>query len=411
MPFAATDESDVLIAIVDVGRARAFWEGVPVARLLARVRLHRDERDLVDLDARASGVDFSGASWDTILARLVAHAPTSLDRLKRRIARHARAAWDDGPLPASDPAVAALVYAALSSIDEEASAAEGVADAGPIEDAFARGALVLDERLVAGGDVRAPIFEACLELATEATTSEMRLGDVRSALDGLTVVASGPLYPWGDPEIPLSERRTTLLDRGDLERRISPHERDRQRTSQSPLAREIAHLLSRRGDVLLVAAREPRSLREAPELPPASWFPADLGSPDAPKALAGALERGATTAPRVHALLTREGDRALDAAGREMLEVASHPFASAVFAEILASISRERDVVRLVTYFAIAPDPAPAARALSMCTARELPTVLRGWLESTLPRDRLLACIAALEPYPSLRDAVKPILG
>ena len=36
----------------------------------------------------ASGIDFADASWDIIIARLLATAPTSLDRLKRAVARH-----------------------------------------------------------------------------------------------------------------------------------------------------------------------------------------------------------------------------------------------------------------------------------------------------------------------------------
>jgi hypothetical protein len=139
--------------------------------------------------------------------------------------------------------------------------------------------------------------------------------------------------------------------------------------------------------------------------------------------IASALERGATTAPRARALLLRTGPVALDAVGREMLEVSAHPYASAVFAETLATASRERDVVRLVTYFAIAPDPAPAAHALSLCRAAEVPGVLRAYLESMLPADggltpigdgggaRIAACIGALRPYPHLFEAVEPLLS
>ena len=47
LPFIATSEVEVeLELVVDLGLARALWEGVPTGRLLARVRLHRDERDL-----------------------------------------------------------------------------------------------------------------------------------------------------------------------------------------------------------------------------------------------------------------------------------------------------------------------------------------------------------------------------
>src|SRR5690606_30540331 len=137
------------------------------------------------------------------------------------------------------------------------------------------------------------------------------------------------------------------------------------------------------GALLLVATREPRSQREAPPIPPASWAPVDLDASETAVTLAAALERGSLTAPRARSLLIRGGDQALDAIGKEMLNVAAHPFASAVFAELLAPFARERDVVRLVTYFAIAPDPSAAAHALSLCNAREVVcTVLKAWLET-----------------------------
>lgn len=412
LPFAPTDDDDVALALVDLGFARAFWEGVPAARLLARVRLHRDEHDLVDLDERASGMDFADATWDMSLARILGASPPSLDRIKRHVARHARAAFDEGPLPASDPALAALVFAALASHDDEASPAEGVGEAGPVDGAVARACALFDPRLGRdGGDLRAPVFEACLELATRATGSEQPLGVIRAALDTLgdapaIVPSSAPLYPWGERDVPIEDRRVCLLERSDLERVLLVF--DRRSTQVTTVMTEASGLVAKQGAILLVAARQTRSPNEVPRLPPASWFPADPGAPDAPKALAAALERGATTAPRVRALLLRGGDAALDAAGKEMLRVVDHPFASAVFAEILASVSRERDMVRLVSYFAIAPDPAAAARALSVSSARELPTLLRNWLES-MPAETLRACIAALEPYPHLYDAVSSL--
>ena len=113
--------------------------------------------------------------------------------------------------------------------------------------------------------------------------------------------------------------------------------------------------------------------------------------------------------------------------GTEMLRVEDHPFASAAFADILARSGRQRDVMRLVTYFAIAPDPNSAARSLHICTSADLPGLLRGWLEAMLPSDggpastrgdpatssgaRLAACVAALEPYPRLYEAVQPLLA
>jgi len=407
LPFAAGGDDLVALTIVDLGVARAFWEGVPAVRLLARIRLHRDEHDLVDLEERASGIDFADASWDMSLARIVGGAPAAHDRIKRGVARHARAASDEGALPASDAALAALIYASVSATDDEASPAEGAGERAPVDEAVARACARLDERLGANRDLRAPVFEACLELATRGQTPPHALDDLRAALDGI-VASSSALYPWGDTDVAVTDRRACLLERSDLERFLMQTARRSLPANVMTAVTDASTLLLERGSLLLVAEREPRSNRPVQPLPHPSWLPADLNAPDAPKTLATALERGATTAPRVRALLLRGGDPALDAAGKEMLQIEEHPFASEVFAEILAAVGRERDVVRLVGYFAIAPDPAPAARALAMCTAREVPTVLRGWLEST-PRQRLEACLEALRPYPNLYDAVKSL--
>ena len=144
----------------------------------------------------------------------------------------------------------------------------------------------------------------------------------------------------------------------------------------------------------------------APALIPTEWTATTAA------ALADALESGATTFPRVRAAAVRGGEAALDAIGAEMLDVGVHASASAAFAEILSGSGRPRDVLRLVTYFAIAPDPVPAARALGACAAAELPRVLGAWLDAMLPQDgddahessaaRVTACIASLKPYPQL---------
>jgi hypothetical protein len=249
------------------------------------------------------------------------------------------------------------------------------------------------------------------------------------------VVAERALYPWGDFDVPTPERRLCLFERADLERTLLRPERERiaaiarAGTQDLPLgkiASETTHLLKNAGALLLVLTREPRSLREAPPIPPSSWQPADFGALDAPIALASALELGQVTVPRARSLVLRGGHEALDGIGKEMLNVAAHPFASSVFAEILAVVSRERDAVRLVTYFAIAPDPAAAAHALDLCTAPELPSVLKAWLETMLPADgaiaapgddpetsggaRVASCVAALAPYPRLHAVVRPLL-
>lgn len=432
--LAAEADDEVELAVVDVGVARAFWEGVPTARLLARTRLARDEDDLVEPVARATGAELDRSSWDTLQARLLKSAPALLERVKRAIARHGRAASDEGPLPASDETIAALVHALASASDPDASPAEGAAEAVPLDESVLGAFGELDERL--GGavfDRRAPPFEACLRLATLAAAPPVRYGDLRTALDAIgdtrpaVVGAGGSLYPAAldDREVPLVERRAALLERADLERALLRPERDRDAAiarakSKHPtlavevIANEVVTALARRGGVLLFRVPRARTHRDDPSLPPSSWLPSDFGAPGAAKLLAGALERGATTVPRVRALVARGGETALDAIGREMLEVAEHPFASAVFAETIATAARERDVVRLVTYFAIAPDPAAAARVLSLSTAREVPTVLLAWLESMgntdETRERLATCLRALEPYPELAAAVRPLV-
>ncbi len=445
LPFSAADVDEVELAICDLGLARALWEGVSTARLLARIRLARDEADLVDVDQRASGMDFADASWDIMLARLLSSSPASFDRVKRAVARHARAAFDEGPLTASDPALAALIHVLLASDDADASPAEGAAGAGATEDSVSLACARFDERLGRrSADRRAAPFEACVELAVKARGTGWPLAALRHAFAALAeasgteralVAAERALYPWGDDEVPIAERRLCLFERADLERTLLRPERERDAAiarvtdADLPLAKIVAEttaLLAKPGALLLVLTREPRSLREAPPVPPSSWLPADIGAPTAAVSLASALELGQVTAPRARSIVLRGGHEALDGIGKEMLNVAAHPFASSVFAEILAQISRERDAVRLVTYFAIAPDPAAAAHALDQCTAPELPSLLKAWLETMLPADgalaaqgkdpqtsggaRVASCIEALAPYPRLHAVVRPLL-
>lgn len=417
LPFAATDDHEIELAVVDLRVARAFWEGVPSARLLARVRLDRDERDLVDLGERASGLELASSTWDRLMARLLAAAPASFERVKRAVARHGRAASDEGPLVAGDPAIAALVHVLLSAAesDGDSSPAEGAADRVVVDGAVMRACGSLDARLGgASSDRRAAAFEGCLHMATLGTGGSTTL----AALAGLgaRAVSAAPLYPWGDDEVPVAERHALLLDRAEVE-------------ATAALAREMTALAPHHGALVAFVTFAPRSSREPQVVPPSSWLPADFGSVDAATRLASALERGATTAPRARSVILRGGDAALDAIGAEMLDVAAHAFASAIFADILGRASRERDVVRLVSYFAIAPDVASAAHALAASSAREVPLVLRAWLESILPADgtnalpaapgsdpdlppsaRLMRCVAALAPYPHLHAAVKPLL-
>jgi hypothetical protein len=397
LPFGADDESELELALVDLRVARAVGEGVPTARLLARIRLDRDERDLVDLGDRASGQDLASSTWDKLMARLLGQSQASHERVRRAVARHGRAASDEGPLVANDPAIAALVHVLLSATetDGDSSPAEGVADRVALDAAVVRACGRLDDRLAApGADRRAAAFEACLHVTTLATGGAPALAALEACPP--TIASAASLYPWGDAEVPVAERRAVLLDR--------------EVALASPsLGREVAALGAQQGELVAFVRMEPRSMNEPQVVPPSSWFPADFGSLEAASRLAGALERGATTAPRARSVILRGGDAALDAIGAEMLNAAAHPFASAVFADILGRASRERDVVRLVSYFAIAPDVATAAHALATSTAPEVPSVLRAWLESILPAD-LSRCVAALAPYPHLHAAVKPLL-
>jgi hypothetical protein len=464
LPFAATEDDEVELTLVDLGVARAFWDGVSTARLLARIRLHRDEHDFVDLDQRASGIDFADASWDLVVARLLASAPAALERLKRAVARHTRAASDEGPLAAGDTAIAALVHAHLSASDADASCAEAASESLLRDESVHHACARYDERL--GRDPsarRGAYFEACLELAKRGSAPAWPLGALRTAISAVTAVgdatlhdsggyppidglpdsvsASGaPLYPWeGDEETRAADRRVCLLDRAQIERVMLLPPRDLAAATAratthyelpviAKIVADVSGCVAKHGALVLVATREPRSLREAPALPPASWAPVDPDASATALSLASALERGAITGPRARLLLIRGGDAALDAVGKEMLNVAAHPFASAVFAELLAPFARERDVVRLVTYFAIAPDPRVAAHALDLCAAREVvSTVLKAWLETMLPADGALAepgtdpetssgarvalCIEALRPYPALYQVVEPLLS
>lgn len=417
LPFAATDDHEIALAVVDLRVARAFWEGVPAARLLARVRLDRDERDLVDLGERATGAELPSSTWDRLMARLLAPSPAAHDRVKRAVARHGRAASDEGPLAAADAAICALVHALLSATDPEtdSSPAEGAADGVALDAAVMSACGRLDDRLGASrADRRAAAFEACLHLATQSTAGPIPLAAL-SAL-GERAISAAPLYPWGDDEVPVADRRALLLDRTEVDAATS-------------LRRELSALAPHHGALVAFATLEPRSTLEPAVVPPSSWLPADFGAPDSAARLAAALERGATTAPRARSVILRGGDAALDGIGAEMLQVKAHPFASAVFADILGRASRERDVVRLVSYFAIAPDVATAAHALAVCNAKVVPTMLRAWLESILPADgsaappswpgsdpdlsasaRLMRCVEALAPYPHLHAAVKPLL-
>ncbi len=433
LPFTLTSDSELSLISVDLGLARALYAGVPASRLLARMRLARDELDLVSQADRATGLDLATSGWDRLMAHLLASDPEAFARIKAGVERHARAGAQEGPLEADDEHVAAVALSLLAGPDLDSSLAES-AILPLMSGAAAERARAVDPRLGALGDRRGPAFEACLRLARGAHLgpwSVAELGTLTHAIEELTgvrpllsAVAADP-YPWGDADVPVQFRRVCLLERGPLERvaydgspQSSPYGAGSEADPTYVFTRALRTLL-RRNETVGVAAR-PRVTQQRPQVsvPPASWLPTAIDTDDGAKRLAQALERGATTLPAVRARVLRGGDPALEAISREMLEVSAHPYASCVFAEILAIAGRERDVVRLISHFAVSPDPSEAAHALSLCERREVPEMLRAWLEESLARHgsdpaaaaRLRACIDVLEPYPHLYEAVRPLV-
>jgi hypothetical protein len=437
------------LRIVDAALARALFHGVPAARLLARVRLAYDEGE-------------NGEDWDTFLGALLGRETATFDRVKRAIARHARVAFDEGPLQAAEDTIAVLVLAVATDNGEGQSLAEiavpsglapiapGPRQASAFDEAVLSACAAFDDRIAApDADKRAPAFEACVRMASRAMLGPMaweQLNAIATQLErppiGVQLFRDGSpsiFPPASDDELALPGLRMAMLDRTELDELVSRDPRELGsavwRTDNAPggdagtqlatFLADLTRLLAHAGNLVVgvVRLRPPSSEEEhrgEVRGAPPSWIPASWSS-SAAAALADALERGATTVPRVRTEVTRGGAAALDAISAEMLHVGTHPFASAAFAEILARGARPRDVIRLVTYFAIAQDPAPAARALAVCTAPELPRVLSAWLEAMLPQadddpstsgaERVTACVAALKPYPHLYRAVQPLLS
>jgi hypothetical protein len=459
-----TDRVEWIVA--DVSLARAMFAGVPIARLLARTRLASDEEDLASAPLGAEPY----SHWDALMHTLFEKSSADLERVKRQVARQARAASDEGPLHASAGVVAVLAYACASSRDSDASMAETVSPKGDaarsaepsrVDPQVLRAVAAFEPRLLSRShDARAALFEACVRLAAQATAgpwSTERVAEASRQLSasevklGLLARSDEALYPRDlDTEIPASDRRMQRVARAGLDALVARDPRELAaivaRTTATgaedahldSLLADLSRLLSRTGALVLAAPMlDPTSEGETlglvgPESSPESshrtpsWVPMSWTA-DASAALADAFERGATTQPRIRAAVARGGEPALDAIGAEMLRVGAHPFASAAFAEILARSGRTRDIARLVTYFAIAPDPTPASRALSQCASPELPGMLTAWLEAMLPHDgaqapdgadpltssaaRLRSCIASLAPYPHLYHAVRPLLS
>jgi hypothetical protein len=452
----------VELLATDLSTARAFFEGVPAARLLARVRAGRDERDLLVADTKSQ----PSFTFDAIVAN-VCQLPPAVARVRAAVARQARAASVEGPLTTDDVTIASLVFAVAIAPAPDASMAEafiesttkGLRVTAMLEiaqgmESIRQGAAPYDARL-ADPDPRGALFEACVRLMAVARVgpipaSRLLEASRRLSRAGLALLKPGPaLFPPAiDAELPRRSRHMVLIDRETLEAvakrdprelagalaRIEPvNLRDTSPPTTGPLSlrldtllADVATLVENPGVLVLAVAPSIPDTSAQPEASARpSWQPHGWDSPQAALTLASALERGNATVPRAYALVQRGGDVALDAVGAEMLNVEAHAFASAAFAEILARKARARDVTRLITYFAIAPEPSLAARTLAACPAPELPSMLRSWLESMLPQDgssvplrseptssaaRISACIEALRPYTALFEAVSPLL-
>ena len=322
-------------------------------------------------------------------------------------------ALDEGLLRANEGTVAVLAWAVASAPDTDASLAEIAPAAGepsPCDESVLAECAAYDERLAnRAADRRAPAFEACVRLATRAVLGPFSWERVRAiaaqlerAEIGVRLLGDAPasIFPRRvDDEIALERpahdgarpRRArcargkgSAADGGD-DRSHGPGGRRRRAARDVPRgsrrgSSSTRGRSSRRSSPPSRPTRTMLAMR-TPALHPTEWTASTAA------ALANALERGATTFPRVRAAAVRGGEAALDAIGAEMLDVGVHAAASAAFAEILSGSGRPRDVLRLVTYFAIAPDPVPAARALGACSAAELPRVLGAWLDAMLPQD------------------------
>ncbi len=463
LDIGGNDSVDLLAS--EASTARALFDGVPAARLLARVRAGRDERDLIVKDTQSQ----PSFTYDAIVAN-VCGLPATVARVRSAVARQARAASIEGSLGADDATIATLVFAVAIAPAPDASMSEafiesttkGLQVTAMLEiaqsmDALRQGATTYDARLERP-DPRGPLFEACVRLARVAhvgpiPAARLAIASRKLARVGFALFEAGPaLYPPAiDAEFPRRARRMAALDRSVLDTLAKRDPRDlaatiarievpsKDATQQSipqsgsslrldTLVADIAALAKHNGTIIMaIAPNVPETSAEPDSQVGArpSWLPHDWDSPLAAVALAIALEKGNSTVPRAFALVQRGGDGALDAIGAEMLNTEAHPFASAAFAEILARRARTRDITRLITYFAIAPEPSLAARTLSACAAPELPAMLRHWLESMLPQDgssvprrtepsssaaRVSAYVEALRPHRALFDAVKPIL-
>lgn len=110
LDIAKSDAVELLAS--DPSTARAVFDGVPAARLLARVRAGRDERNLLVGDTKSQ----PSFTYDAILAN-VCRVPEAVARVRAAVARQARAASTEGPLAADDATIATLVFAVAIAPD------------------------------------------------------------------------------------------------------------------------------------------------------------------------------------------------------------------------------------------------------------------------------------------------------
>ena len=341
--------------VIDTPLARAFFHGIPAARLLARARPA----------GRRQNAD---AAWDAHLRSLLQGDPAAYEAVKRAAARHARVAHDEGPLEASEATIAVLVWAVASAPETDASLVEiapAAGQASACEPSVLRACSMYDDRLSdAAADKRAPAFEACARLAkldairprpagwVRATAAQLERSEI-----GIRLLGDAPssIFPRRvDDEIAPGDRRMVAISRGPLDALAALEPRqlgaviarmeEASRGAGADVATflaDLTHLLSHEGTLVAVIA--PPGLPDAEDAAaseaPASWTPADWTSSTA-AAVAEALECGRTTLSRVRAAAARGGEAALDAIGAEMLLIGGHAMASAAFAEILSSRMR-----------------------------------------------------------------------
>jgi hypothetical protein len=168
-------------------------------------------------------------------------APEAAERVKRSIARHTRAAFDEGALPMDEPCAAALVLVLAIGDDQDASPAEAfgpppTAGWAAEEGAVARACSLFEPRLGPGGaDPRAIVFEACARLATRAAAGPWPAERLRDALVALAASelratlrrSNAALFPIAfDGEIGAADRHMALLERTELDALVAKDPRE-----------------------------------------------------------------------------------------------------------------------------------------------------------------------------------------